>query len=587
MEAVDITSDELRDQGYSLKKEGPTVALYFDGSCKRSALYKEDWNKTIRQMEKMLADGAISQKIISDVLSCMSFNYPKLMNGSSSLSSSSTTSTEAQQIRLIELTEEITKEVSFEHIADILSTSIKKDKAPKLITFCGMLLSQTNEDQLNIGYQAESSSGKSYIPLEVSTYFPREEIEEIASASPTAFYHDGGTWDDEKRALICDLKHKNLIFMDMPGFQLLEKLRPMLSHDRDELRYKITDKNQKYGLRTKNVIIRGYPSVFFCSTKTDPDEQEKTRMLLLSPQTDQEKLREALELAALRKSNPEEYRKRILQDPKRAWLTDRISSIRQWGIREIIIPEDGKAVYDRFMKEHQYLMPRHQRDFPRIFSFIKAHALLNCFNRKKLEGDMTAIVATQSDIDAGFALYKEIEQSNELGLSPYVFNIYQEVVAPLLDPNIGVLREDILKKYYEVRHKTLSPQTLKADIIPQLEAVGLIRQEADKEDRRRMLVYPTVSNYISSPSNEEEEEEGRNVDQDSEVNYSSLFWKTYDKLENQKQSEADGTVKESELKQALISSGKFNAGEAAQIVKDMIDNGKLTRSGFDVLYKKQ
>src|SRR5215211_1753876 len=37
------------------------------------------------------------------------------------------------------LSEELAKEVSFDDIASILSISIKKDKAPKLITFCAML----------------------------------------------------------------------------------------------------------------------------------------------------------------------------------------------------------------------------------------------------------------------------------------------------------------------------------------------------------------------------------------------------------------------------------------------------------------
>jgi hypothetical protein len=403
------------------------------------------------------------------------------------------------------LPEDLTKEVSWKEIADILSTSIKKDEAPKLITFCGMLLAQTNEDQLNIGFQAESSTGKSYIPIEVASYFPENEIEEIASASPTAFYHDSSRskWDDAKKALIVDLRHKILIFLDMPGFQLLEKLRPMLSHDKQELHYMITDKNQKFGLRTKNVIIRGYPSVFFCSAKTDPDEQEKTRMLLLSPSTDQEKLKESLELAALRKGNREEYERRIQQDPQRKWLTRRIYGILQWGITEVIFSDNGKAVYDRFMDEHKYLKPRYQRDFPRIFGFIKAHALLNCFNRDKKEGKPDTIIATEADIDAGFKLYKEIEQSNELGLSPYIYKIYEDVVAPLLleSYNNGdgeaVSNQDILKKYYAVRYKTLSPDTLK-NVLLQLEAVGLVRQEQDKADRRRTVVYPTVSGNISS-----------------------------------------------------------------------------------------
>ena len=175
---------------------------------------------------------------------------------------------------------------------------------PKLITFNAMLLAQTNEDQLNLGFQAESSAGKSYIPIEVANYFPKDEIEIIASASPTAFYHDKGEWDDKRKVMIRNLAGKNLIFLDMPHFQLLEKLRPLLSHDKKELHYKITDKNQKMGLRTKNVIIRGYPSVFFCRTKTDPDDQEKTRMLLLSPSVDQEKLQESLLLSTLRRANP-------------------------------------------------------------------------------------------------------------------------------------------------------------------------------------------------------------------------------------------------------------------------------------------
>lgn len=424
-------------------------------------------------------------------------------SSSKTIASSPTTNTTPV---VVELGQEEQKEVSWDDIANVLSTSIKKDEAPKLITFCAMLLAQTNEDQLNLGFQAESSSGKSYVPLEVSTYFPEQEIVIIASASPTAFYHDGGKWDDVQKAIIKDLAHKNLIFLDMPHFQLLEKLRPMLSHDRKELHYMITDKSQKHGLRTKNVILIGYPSFYFCSTKQDPDEQEKTRMLLLSPSTDQGKLRESLELSALRKANREEYEKRISKDQKRVWLMRRILGVRQSGIREVVIPDDGKGVYDRFINEHPYLQPRHQRDFPRIFSFIKAHALLNCFNREKVMSN-TTIMATEADIDAGFALYKEIELSNELGLSPYIFKIFVDVIVPQLSYDgiqKGVTRDDIIRKHYEVRHKMLSPETLKREIIPQLEIVGLIVQEPDPDDKRKLLIYPTVSTPIISTKLAEE-----------------------------------------------------------------------------------
>jgi hypothetical protein len=90
--------------------------------------------------------------------------------------------------KIIELTPEVTRDVTYEEIAAILSTSIKKDNPNKLISFNGMLLAQTNKDQVNIGFQAESAAGKSYIAYELASYFPPNEVLKIASASPAAFY---------------------------------------------------------------------------------------------------------------------------------------------------------------------------------------------------------------------------------------------------------------------------------------------------------------------------------------------------------------------------------------------------------------
>ena len=342
------------------------------------------------------------------------------LNGSTASKEKSRNKRQEQAEPKIELTENLIKEMTFDDVADILDTSIKKDKAPKVIDFCGKLLTQTNDDQVNIGFQAESSAGKSYIPLEVATYFPKDEIEIIATASPTAFYHDG-TWDNERKVLVRDLRHKILIFLDQPHFQLLEKLRPLLSHDSPELHCKITDKNQKHGLRTKNVIIKGPASFFFCTAKTDPDEQEKTRMFMLSPETEESKFRETLKLIAFKKGDIDEYTSVVIQDEKRLWLQKRICSIRQGGIREINLPNWGEEVYNRFLREHEHLKSRHQRDFQRVIALIKAHTLLNCFKREKKEGKPDTILASQADIDAGFKLYKEIEESNELGLSPYLY----------------------------------------------------------------------------------------------------------------------------------------------------------------------
>ena len=248
-------SDSLQKKGFQLIRDGQYIVLEDrEGNQASSYIYKK-WKTTVKKFEDAIEEKQLinDRLTLEEILFCLTRNRSLL----TSIELEETKEVEEeqsqtpQQQQAVELTEDLTREVSFKEIADILSSSIKKDEPAKVITFCGMLLAQTNEDQLNIGFQAESSAGKSYIPMEVASYFPKNEIEIIASASPTAFYHDGGKWDDEKKAIIKDLRHKNLIFLDQQHFQLLEKLWPMLSHDQPELHYKITDKNQKYGLAHK------------------------------------------------------------------------------------------------------------------------------------------------------------------------------------------------------------------------------------------------------------------------------------------------------------------------------------------------
>ena len=389
----------------------------------------------------------------------------------------------------IVLTDELTREVGLDEVGHVLSTSIKKDDTAKQITFLAMLLAQSYASQINVGFQAESSAGKSYVPIELATYFPQSEVHLIASASPTAFFHDRGQFDKETGILTVDLEGKILVFLDMPGYQILERLRPLLSHDKKELFYKITDRSVKAGLRTKNVRVLGYPSVIFCSAKLQSDEQERTRLILLSPSVDKEKLEESIRLADLRNCDSEAYKESVDGDPKRKWLTDRILAIRQSGVREVKIPGHEVLVRDRFLSEHEDLKARHQRDFPRIISLIKAHAILNLFHRTRT-GDM--IEATKEDIEAGFRLYSEIQESNDLGLSPYVYTTFEKVIRPRYSEDVGLETKQIQKYHYLEFHRTLSSSSL-SEILSQLEAASLIDLQKDERDKRRLLVFKPSS----------------------------------------------------------------------------------------------
>jgi len=383
------------------------------------------------------------------------------------------------------ISEDVTRELSFEELAKILEITIKNDIPSKVITFNAMLLAQTEDSQINVGYQSDSSTGKTWIALEVAKYFPQSEIIALSVASPTAFFHDRGIFDSEKKATIIDLEGKTLIFLDQQHFTLLSRLRPLLSHDMKELRLKITDKSKSGGNRTKDVIIRGFCSVIYCSANLRTDEQEQTRLILLSAESDEEKLRESLKLTCERESNKKEYVLKIESDADRAWLKNRIIAVRERGIKSINVPDSTELVLRQFFEDHKHLRPRLQRDLPRIFAFIKASALLNCFNRNEVDDE--TIEANESDIKHGYDLYRKIELSNELGLAPAVLDFFNKVIKPIANEE-GSLHKDIKKQYFQAYHKTLTRNTLIA-LLEQLESTGLVREEPDPDDKRKMRVF--------------------------------------------------------------------------------------------------
>ena len=406
------------------------------------------------------------------------------------------------------------KPLSSQELIKTLGLTIKKDEENKLITFLCQLSAYTENSQFNISFNAPSSTGKSYIPTEIARLFPEEDVIEIGYCSPTAFFHDIGEYQKEKKGYLVDLSRKVLIFLDQPHTQLLERLRPLLSHDKKEISLKITDKTQKFGLKTKNVLLRGYPSVIFCTAGLKIDEQEATRFLLLSPETNQEKIREAIHEKIKKETDADAHQKWLDDNPERKLLKERIRAIKQENIKEIKIGSPEK-IEERFFKKNKMLKPRHSRDIGRLISLIKSFALLNLWFRKN---DGSVIIASDDDIEEAFKIWDAISESQELNLPPYIYHLYQEVILSAWnDKNknrtkgfeeiageLGLTRQDIIQKHYQVYGRFIADWQLRQQIIPMLETAGLIMQEQDPSDKRKMLIYPTASFAIPKEKNNSE-----------------------------------------------------------------------------------
>jgi hypothetical protein len=378
--------------------------------------------------------------------------------------------------------------LSSETLIEILGLTIKKDETNKLIAFLCELSAYTESSQLNISFNAPSSTGKSYIPTEVAQLFPPEDILEIGYCSPTAFFHDAGEFNKEINGYLVDLSRKIMIFLDQPHTLLLQHLRPLLSHDKKEISIKITDKSQKNGLKTKNIFLRGFPAVVFCTAGLKIDEQETTRFLLLSPETNSEKVREAINQKIKKETNGELYRSILESDPGRIMLKERIKAIKQAKVKEIKIGSPEK-ITEAFFTKNKILKPRNQRDIGRIISLIKAFALLNLWFREKVG---STIIANEDDIKQAFLVWDSISESQELNLPPFIYQIYKEVILPAWENKgyKGLSRKEISKEHLRIYGRILADWVLRQQIIPMLENSGLISQEADLNDKRKILICP-------------------------------------------------------------------------------------------------
>ena len=163
---------------------------------------------------------------------------------------------------------------------------------------------------------------------------------------------------------------------------------------------------------------------------------------------------------------------------------------------------------EKFLGGNKTLKPRHQRDIKRLLSLIKAFALLNVWWRER---HGSVIVANEQDIDAAFGLWDKISVSQELNLPPYIFNLYNEVIlAAWTEKNanrgdgweeatgkLGLTRQEVLTKHYAVYGRMLDNNQLRQQILPMLETAGLIVQEQDASDKRKVLIYPSLLQQIS------------------------------------------------------------------------------------------
>ena len=379
-------------------------------------------------------------------------------------------------------------------------------------------LSAYTAEPSNLQTIAPTSEGKTYPIVNILRHYPKEDVWFLGGLSPTAIQHDKGhlvdkdTGEDKEEALSdlykrldlaeeiedtkerrkaqreikglirgllkncikeVNLEGKIICFLDKPNPKTLDMLKPILSHDKYETYYKITDRKGRQGLAAQTIKIKGWPCVLVASTRVaafkDTWEEIVSRFDTISPNMSKAKYRAAVELTAMRKGLPngvlteqlglDEFEQ--VRTITKA-IKDELIKIREQNStpREFTPNIFWVPFYEKLGEDLPADVGRHMRDSTRFFTILQMHAAANIFNRPRVVVDRKpSIIVTRRDYDAAKELYFSGEKAESLltGIPERVLQWFDKVFNPCWEK----VKKDWKETVEEVQQE-LSDDTEKA-----------------------------------------------------------------------------------------------------------------------------
>lgn len=414
-----------------------------------------------------------------------------------------------------------------------LGRTVRRDEVAKhLVLLTGV--SAYTKNPINLFMRGPSSIGKSYNTTQTLLYFPQKDLWMLGGLSPTALVHDYGVLVDrdgeevdfadkptkqkvkeelleryrdvkdvkvdknmvnrefeeankkwrerlQDARYIVDLHGKILVFLEPPHIETYNKLRPILSHDKEEISYKFTDKESRGRLRTAHVVLKGWPATIFCSTEERYIEDLATRGFTITPEMSSEKYQAGIDVICEKKALPWKFH----QDYDFMLLQGYFGGLKnKFGSLNVAIP------YARELGKHYpSVYARSMRDCDHFTALIEISALFHYAQRPVVtvkEGEFT-VLATMKDFEYVLGLWQHAEETTVTGLPGHILNFFHKAVEPLSEQMDSFSYEDLTQKYNEVSEQKKSSDTIRK-WVKYLKDVGWLDTEPDPNDKRKVLI---------------------------------------------------------------------------------------------------
>lgn len=354
-------------------------------------------------------------------------------------------------------------------------------------------VSAKTEDPINLDVTGVTSVGKSVIityALSVFGTHPSGLVIWAGKLSKMSLIHDYGLGKVEmKKAL--DKSGEEIevptgrIFLDLGGLiivlmeadeskEFVDLFRPILSHDKKEISFRITDRKAGGGLSTKEVVVRGWPVVVTLGTQSETREEQKTRRVEISPIATREKYYAVNIQDGLRRENPFDF-------PDSSELEEKSLNIAR-ALNELL-PLTVLNPFGAFIgKRFPYSKPRSQRDQKRLQAFLESSTILHQKQRIVCEIDgKKYVVATIDDYKLAVAVSKHFFEATYSGISQDTRDFFERVIKPLHEERgEGFTITQMLSDYKRIYGSDVARSTLVDRHVNPLRNMNWIWSENEK-----------------------------------------------------------------------------------------------------------
>jgi len=318
---------------------------------------------------------------------------------------------------------------------------------------------------------------------------------------------------DDATVLI-NLQDKIIVFLEPPQRELMNLIKPILSHDKEEISYDYVDRTERGGFQTRRVIVRGWAAFIFCSAKDESKweiwPEIQSRFLITSPNMNQAKVHDGNILISQRKGLPNSMQQQIIvSDKERKLARSSVSFLKGWMHR---LSESNMLHYDRqtavwipygfiFANALKSERGTDNRITERIFSLLNIIALTKIHHRQTLVyGNERLVIATLEDLSETLHITQNLS-----GIPPHKLKWFKEIFMPLYEsktePNFkddkvedrrGVTTTQLSECHKLKTGKSITTQNIINTYLNELENNSFVDNQESQIDRRQKIYFPLM-----------------------------------------------------------------------------------------------